>query len=116
MSLSDNLCASLEKLFHEPNRLAIVSALCSADHDGLSFKTLKEDCGLTDGNLSRHLKTLDEAGAIRIEKSFVGSRPRTTVFLTDSGRESFVSYLQVLEAVLRRAADALGGDALQPDG
>ena len=80
MSLPDNLCASLEKLFHEPNRLAIVSALCGADNDGLSFKSLKEDCSLTDGNLSRHLKTLEEAGAVRIEKSFVGSRPRTSSF------------------------------------
>lgn len=113
--MSSNPCASLEKLFHEPNRLAIVSALCSA-LDGMSFKALKDECQLTDGNLSRHLRTLEDAGAVRIEKSFVGSRPRTTVFLTDAGRESFVSYLEVLETVLKRAADALAEGGPLPDG
>jgi len=97
---------SLERIFHEPNRLAIMSALGGAV-DGLIFTELKEQCNLTDGNLSRHLKALDEARAINIQKTFVGARPRTTVYLTDAGRASFVSYLQNLEVVLRHAAESI---------
>ena len=101
----DNPFGELQRVFHEPSRLAIMSHLAGAAR-GAPFTELKEACDLTDGNLSRHLKTLEEAGAVRIEKSFVGARPRTTVHLTDQGRDGFVAYLDALEAVLRRAADA----------
>lgn len=103
----DNPCGELARLFHEPGRLAIMSHLAGAAR-GAPFTELKEMCELTDGNLSRHLKTLETGGAVRIEKSFVGARPRTTVHLTDEGRDGFVAYLETLEAVLRRAADATG--------
>ena len=101
----ENLYADLERIFHEPNRLAIMSSLVGAV-DGMTFTQLRDVCQLTDGNLSRHLKTLAAAGAIRIEKTFVGARPRTTVYLADKGRESFLEYLEALEAVLRKAASA----------
>ncbi len=103
---SDNPYNALRRIFHEPNRLAIMSALCSAT-EGLSFKALKEECELTDGNLSRHLKALEDATMVQIQKSFVGSKPRTTVLLTDQGRDSFVEYLQALEEVLKKAAEAV---------
>lgn len=90
---------SLGKLFHEPNRLAIMSALCAAER-GLSFGELREACNLTDGNLNRHLNVLDEAGAIKIKKSFIGNKPRTTVFISKKGLESFTEYLKALEEVL----------------
>ncbi|RJQ53304.1 MAG: ArsR family transcriptional regulator [Actinobacteria bacterium] len=93
-------------MFHEPHRLAIVSALLSAPA-GLSFGELREGCDLTDGNLSRHLKALEDAGAVRIEKSFVDKRPRTTVFLSEEGRDRFLEYLDALEAVLKEAAARL---------
>ena len=99
----ENPYAALKTLFHEPNRLAMMSALSQAI-DGLTFNDLKRDCDLTDGNLSRHLKTLEEAEAIRIEKTFVDAKPRTTVFLSDAGRKSFIEYLQALEEVLEKAA------------
>lgn len=98
--------ALLKRLFHEPNRLAILSALSTAG-DGLSFNELKEECGLTDGNLSRHLKTLKQAGTVRIKKTFVQDKPRTTIFLTDRGRDAFVDYLEALKVVLKRAAEAV---------
>lgn len=104
---------ALERLFHEPGRLAIMSALCAAG-EGLPFTDLKESCSLTDGNLSRHLKMLQDAGAIRLEKSFVGLKPRTTVFLTQAGIESFHQYLEVLEAVLERARSALPASVAAP--
>ena len=103
---TDNPYEALEKIFHEPNRLAIMSALCAADN-GLSFNDLKSTCGLTDGNLNRHLKALDEAGAIRVEKTFVDVKPRTTVFLSKKGLESFSAYLEALSEVLKKAKRAM---------
>lgn len=97
---------ALEKIFHEPNRLAIMSALCAADN-GLSFNELKDTCRLTDGNLNRHLKALENAGAVRIRKSFVDSKPRTTVSLSKKGLDRFGEYLEALSGVLERARAAL---------
>lgn len=93
---------ALERVFHEPNRLAILSALCAASK-GMSFNELKETCGLTDGNLSRHLKALEEAGVVRIEKAFVQSRPRTTIHITRQGVGRFNEYLAALSRVLEKA-------------
>jgi DNA-binding transcriptional ArsR family regulator len=93
---------ALGKIFHEPNRLAIMSALCAAP-GGLTFNDLKAACKLTDGNLSRHLAVLEEAGAVRARKSFVGVKPRTTVFITEAGLDRFNDYLTALEAVLEQA-------------
>lgn len=103
----DNPWSALERVFHEPNRMAIISTICAADDDGVSFNELKEKCELTDGNLSRHLKTLEEAGIVRIRKTFVGPRPRTTVFMTNDGREKFVEYLDALETALKKAAKSI---------
>ena len=58
----DNPYEALERIFHEPSRLAIMSELCAV-HQGLAFNELKERCGLTDGNLSRHLAALEKAHA-----------------------------------------------------
>ena len=103
---TDNPYNELKRVFHEPSRLAIMSALCAAA-SGLSFNELKAACDLTDGNQSRHLKTLESAGMVTIKKGFIGVKPRTTVFLSDQGRESFLEYLSALEIVLQRAADAV---------
>jgi len=97
---------ALEKIFHEPNRLSIMSALCAADN-GLSFGQLKEECSLTDGNLSRHLKVLEKADAIQVEKAFVDSKPRTTVRLSKNGITRFEEYLSALNEVLKKAKDSM---------
>ena len=103
---SGNPYEALEKVFHEPNRLAIMSALC-AETGGMTFVDLKSVCGLTDGNLSRHLKVLDEAGAVKVKKEFVGSKPRTTVIVTAKGVNRFNEYLGALSVVLNQAKKAL---------
>lgn len=100
---------ALERLFHEPNRMAILSALCAAGDD-LTFTEIKSLTGLTDGNLSRHLKALEEAGVIRIRKAFVGVKPRTTVALTDKGLKRFDEYLSALSEVLKKAKQAVAAD------
>ena len=110
---NSNPYSALERLFHEPSRLAIMSSLGGAV-DGLTFNELKQQCDLTDGNLSRHLQTLEEAGAVRLRKKFVGARPQTRVFLTATGRNGFMAYLKALEEVLRSAASAMGGEERAP--
>lgn len=109
---NENIFASLERLFHEPVRLGLMSLL-SAESEGVSFNDMKKELQLTDGNLSRHLKTLEDAGAVRIEKTFVGAKPRTTVSVTPAGRRQFVDYLKTLEAVLQQAAESVGAEAKQ---
>lgn len=96
----------LEKKFHEPARLALVTALC--EHPaGMGFLELKDRCSMTDGNLSRHLKVLEEGGVVRQHKAGKGRRSRTQVVLTPGGREAFLEYLLALERVLHGALDAL---------
>ncbi len=102
----NNPFSGLKSVFHEPNRLAIVSVL-SAQPEGVSFSELKEECELTDGNLNRHLKTLEEAQVVHIEKKEVNGKSRTVVKLSESGREMFIEYLQTLEEVLKKAANSL---------
>jgi DNA-binding transcriptional ArsR family regulator len=97
---------ALEKIFHEPNRLAIMSALCAAEN-GLTFSALREQCGLTDGNLNRHLKVLEEAEAIRIRKAFVQKKPQTTIVLSSQGLKRFEEYLAALQQVLITAQQGL---------
>lgn len=95
----------LDRVLHEKARLGITTSLM-AHPKGLAFATLKQLCGLTDGNLSRHLQVLEEAGIIEVSKTFEGRRPLTTCRLTREGRKRFIEYLGVLEKVVRDAASA----------
>mgnify|MGYP001576604610 CR=1 FL=1 len=98
---------ALERIFHEPNRLAIMSTLCGAGNRGMAFNEVKAVCKLTDGNLNRHLKVLEESGAIKIAKTFVQDKPRTTVSLSTQGIQRFHQYLEALAQVLKQAQKSL---------
>jgi len=89
---------------HEKARLGILTSV-AAKPDGLLFTDLKELCQLTDGNLSRHLTVLQEAGLIELWKGFKGRRPQTLCRITSDGRRRFLEYVNVLESVV---TDALG--------
>jgi len=110
-----------ERLFHDPSRLAILSALLEQP-DETSFNSLKVSCGLTDGNLQSHLKVLKEGGVVALAKEIHNERVRTRVTMTDDGRRRFLNYLEALETALRRAATAAGvakssrAGILSPDG
>jgi len=93
----------LERVFHEKARLGIMTSLVTHPK-GLVFSDLKELCALTDGNLSRHLQVLHEAGLIEVWKGFHRNRPQTVCRVTDEGRRRFLDYINVLENVV---ADAL---------
>lgn len=93
----------LDRVVHEKARLGILTSLATYS-DGLSFNDLKDLCSLTDGNLSRHLDVLREAGLIEIHKDFHKRRPQTTCILTPEGRERYLSYIDQLTHVVRDAA------------
>ena len=100
----------LERVFHEKARLGIMTSLVTNPR-GLLFSDLKELCALTDGNLSRHLQVLHEAGFVEVCKGFERNRPQTTCRITDVGRARFLEYITVLENVV---ADALTATRAAP--
>ena len=104
---SSDLYEKLKSIFHNPKRLAIMSALCYSTVRGVSFRELKIECNMTDGNINRHLLVLEEAEMITVTKSFVKRVPRTTIYISDKGTEYFNSYLESLAEVLVRAKQAL---------
>ena len=89
----------LNPVIHERARLGIVSAL--AAREAVTFAELKALLAMTDGNLSVHLRVLEEAGFVAIEKAFVGRKPQTTAVLTRKGRIAFEHYVQVLEEIVK---------------
>lgn len=89
--------AGLDRLIHEPSRLAILSALWAAGRT--SFGRLVQVTGLTRGNLSNHLLKLEEAGFVSVNKSFVNKRPLTTAALTRAGRARVEDHLTRLEGL-----------------
>jgi DNA-binding MarR family transcriptional regulator len=95
----------LDRAIHERARLGVLTCLL-VHPDGLSFPAIKESCGLTDGNLSRHLEVLESARLVQVTKAH--ETRRTCCRLTASGRKRFLSYLAVLEQVL---SDANRGEA-----
>jgi DNA-binding MarR family transcriptional regulator len=95
----------LDRVIHERARLSVLTSLV-AHPRGLRFGDLKEFCHLTDGNLSRHLQVLQEAGLVEISKGVEANRPQTLCRITPQGRRRYLDYLAVLEQVVRDAAGA----------
>ena len=95
----------LDRTIHEKARLGILASLAAHPH-GLIFGDLKDLCSLTDGNLSRHLQTLEEAKLVEVWKRFEHKRPQTLCRLTDLGRERLLAYIAELEQVVADAAAA----------
>jgi DNA-binding transcriptional ArsR family regulator len=92
----------LERVLHEKARLGIMTSLVMRP-EGLIFSELKRLCALTDGNLSRHLEVLREAGLVEVWKGFENRRPQTLCRLSPEGRARFLAYLEELEQVIRDA-------------
>jgi DNA-binding MarR family transcriptional regulator len=95
----------LDRVIHEKARLGILTSL--ATHaQGLRFNELKMLCSLTDGNLSRHLQPLQDAGLIEVHKDGAGRRQSTVCSITPLGRRRFAEYLNILESVVMDALPA----------
>ncbi len=90
----------LDRVIHEKGRLAIVSMLAASPE--LSFTELRDTLGMTDGNLTTHIRTLQEAGYLSVTKSFQNNRPLTTCALTPAGKKAFSQYINLLEQIIRQ--------------
>src|SRR5919199_3800496 len=86
---------ALDRLVHEPGRLAILTVLSSVKDADFLF--LQRATGLTKGNLSSHLTKLEDAGLVAIEKRFVGRKPNTNVALTKLGRRRIAEHWKELD-------------------
>jgi DNA-binding MarR family transcriptional regulator len=93
----------LDRVIHERARLSVLTSLLTHPK-GVAFGDLKELCSLTDGNLSRHLRVLEEAGFVEIAKGHERNRPLTFCRITTVGRKRYLEYLSTLEQVVRDAA------------
>lgn len=100
----------LERTLHEKARLGIMTSLM-AHPQGLLFNELKDLCALTDGNLNRHLKVLQDEQFIELWKGYSHRRPQTLVRITAPGRERFLEYVAVLERVVSDAARVAHAEA-----
>jgi DNA-binding MarR family transcriptional regulator len=97
----------LDPVIHVAARLRIVVTLNTLPaHDGLTFTRLQALIGLTPGNLITHLRKLEEAGYVTMEKSDDGAAPRTAVTLTNAGRAALERYTSTLRTLLDSATPA----------
>ncbi len=94
----------LDRVIHEKGRLAIMSMLGASPE--LSFTELRDTLAMTDGNLTTHIRTLQEAGYVAVAKSYQNNRPLTTVSLTTAGRKAFASYVSLLEQIVQQTKSA----------
>ena len=90
----------LDRVIHEKGRLAIMSMLAAATD--LSFTELRDTLGMTDGNLTTHIRTLQQAGYVAVTKSVQNNRPLTTCSLTAAGRKAFTAHVGLLEQIVRQ--------------
>lgn len=100
----------LDRVIHERARLSVLTSLLTHPR-GLTFAELKQLCALTDGNLSRHLRVLEQAGLVSLAKGQELNRPLTTCRITGAGRVRYLKYLTTLEQVVRDAAKGSPEDA-----
>ena len=99
--ISDDIPSPVEidKIIHEPARLMIMSYLYVVE--GADFIFLKNQTGMTWGNLSSHITKLEDAGYVNVKKEFVGKKTRTLLSLTNEGRNAFRDYRQKMDDFLK---------------
>lgn len=95
--------AGLDRLIHEPSRLALLTALSTCQ--SADFVFLQRITGLTVGNLSSHISKLEEAGLVSVEKQFVAKRSNTLVQITPRGQEAIERHWQQLEQLRKNAQE-----------
>lgn len=88
----------LDRVIHEKGRMAIMALLAASPQ--LSFTELRDALTMTDGNLSVHLRTLQEAGYLALTKTFHERKPLTTCALTSQGAKAFAQYINLLEKIV----------------
>ena len=91
----------LDRVIHEKGRLGIMSLLAASPQ--LAYTELRDTLNMTDGNITAHLRTLQESGYVAVTKSFQGGRPLTTFALTAQGRQAFAAYIDLLEQIVQQS-------------
>ncbi len=93
--------AELDNTIHQPVRLQIMSSLVSLDSgEEIDFVYLRDLLKLTDGNLGAHLSKLEEAGYVKVKKTFVARKPRTFITATGKGRDAFEEHISALKQII----------------
>lgn len=91
----------LDPLIHQTTRLRLMAVLVDADEgDLISFVALKQELVLTDGNLGAQIQKLEEAGYVKVKKTFVSRRPKTLLRATSRGRAAFNAHREALKDIL----------------
>jgi DNA-binding MarR family transcriptional regulator len=91
----------LDSVIHQPARLRIMAALVALRPDEqIDFTWLRDLLDLTDGNLGAHLQKLEEAEYIKVEKTYIGRKPRTLISATDKGRYMFQEHVRALKSII----------------
>ena len=91
---------NLDRVIHEKGRMAIMSLLAASPE--LSCTELRDTLNMTDGNITTHIKTLQQAGYVGVTKSVQNNRPLTTCSLTAAGRKAFKDYVDLLEQIVQQ--------------
>ncbi|HUX74118.1 MAG TPA: transcriptional regulator [Steroidobacteraceae bacterium] len=103
----------IDRVIHEHARLSVLTSLVTHPQ-GLAFGDLKHFCGLTDGNLNRHLQVLERAKLVSISRGIERNRPQTTCRITAAGRKRYFEYLGILEQIILDAAAAAAAPHRRP--
>lgn len=99
--MNPELFLQLNRVIHEKGRLAIMSALAAAPE--LAFTELRDLLDMTDGNLTTHVRTLQQEGFVSVAKSYQNNRPLTSCALTAAGRKAFAQYIDLLDQIVRQS-------------
>jgi DNA-binding MarR family transcriptional regulator len=98
--MAQKLDPAFNKIIHETNRLKIMAFLASLEK--ADFIALRQELDLTDGNLSTHLRTLEEAGYIGVTKEFVERKTRSWYQITPEGLNAFQDYVKAMQNILNK--------------
>ena len=99
--MNPELFLQLNRVIHEKGRLAIMSTLAAAPE--LSFTELRDLLDMTDGNLTTHIRALQQEGFVSVAKSYQNNRPLTSCSLTVAGRKAFAQYIDLLDRIVRQS-------------
>ena len=94
--------ADFDNIIHQPVRLQIMASLIALDPgEQVDFVYLRKILNLTDGNLGAHLTKLENAGYVKMEKTFITRKPRTFINVTGKGRDAFAEHIDALEKIIQ---------------
>lgn len=99
-----NLTKKIDKIFHDRIRLGAMSVIVTSPK-GVTFQELVQELQVTRGNLSVHMKVLEQNNFVSVTKEFVNNKPRTTFKVTPEGQKAFKAYLSLLEEIVKRIKD-----------